>query len=154
MTYHPEVPIHVHQIVRVRLVPEWPVVYQSAAAMPEQAVGLAMTILEGATRERLVVMHLSAEQVPLSAEVVAEGAGAVAMVEPRQIFTGALLANAAGVYLAHNRLAGPAAAADEVLTFTRKVVTLGAMLGVPIHDHLVQAKGEACSTAASPGSRL
>ena len=58
-------------------------------------------------------------------------------VEPRGIFTGAIVAHAASIVIFHNHPSGDPSPSLEDLEFTRTIRDAGAILGVPLTDHLI-----------------
>ncbi len=62
---------------------------------------------------------------------------AASIVEPRQVFKVAILANAAAVILAHNHPSGNPEPSREDIRVTRSLVEAGKLMGLPIHDHLI-----------------
>jgi DNA repair protein RadC len=65
------------------------------------------------------------------------GTLARAAVEPRGIFSAALLANAAGIVLFHNHPSGDPSPSAEDLAFTRRMADAGELLGIRVLDHIV-----------------
>jgi DNA repair protein RadC len=61
--------------------------------------------------------------------------------EPRGIFQGALLANAAGIILFHNHPSGDPSPSAEDLCFTRSVAEIGELLRIRLIDHVVIGEG-------------
>jgi DNA repair protein RadC len=72
--------------------------------------------------------------------VVAGGAVMHLAVSPREVFGPALERRAAAIVLAHNHPSGTAAPSPEDVSFTRQMARAGALLGVPLVDHLVVAR--------------
>ena len=62
-----------------------------------------------------------------------------ANVHPRDVFRVAILANADGVILAHNRRGTDATPAEEDIAIARALQTAGQVLGIPVFDHIVIA---------------
>ena len=68
---------------------------------------------------------------------VVRGSLDMVIVQPREVFRGALLANAAALILAHNHPSGdPTPSADD-LALTQRLIQAGALLALDILDHLV-----------------
>lgn len=132
-------PQHSSLIVRVQLVREWPQVYKAAKMAPHRAAGLALSLVQRADRETVVVVHLGADLIPMSAETVAMGLMATSLIQPRDVFKGALLANALSIYVAHNRLGVDSTPSQRDLDMTRRLIEAGELLGVPVVDHLIVA---------------
>ncbi len=72
--------------------------------------------------------------------VVAGGAVMHLAVSPREVFGPALEQRAAAIVLAHNHPSGTAAPSAEDVSFTRRMARAGALLGMPLIDHLVVAR--------------
>ena len=59
------------------------------------------------------------------------------LVHAREVFREAILASAAAVILAHNHPSGDPTPSREDLAVTRKLVSAGTLLGIPVLDHVV-----------------
>lgn len=59
------------------------------------------------------------------------------LVHPRNIFSGALLTNAAQVVLAHNHPSGNATPSSEDIETTKRMVEAGKLLGINLLDHII-----------------
>ncbi len=66
---------------------------------------------------------------------ISVGGLAASIVEPRQVFKVAVLANAAAVILAHNHPSGNVEPSREDIRITRQLVEAGQLMGIPVHDH-------------------
>ena len=98
-------------------------------------------VLADADRETFVVLHLDTKHNVMSAEVVAVGTLSATLVHPREVFKGAILANAARVALGHNHPSGDPTPSPEDHALTRKLIEAGQILGVPVVDHVVVGDG-------------
>ena len=58
-------------------------------------------------------------------------------VHPREVFKGALLANAAAIIVAHNHPSGNTTASSEDIAVLKRLHDAGTMIGVPMLDFLV-----------------
>ena len=88
-------------------------------------------------REEFVVAFLDTANTLTGLHVASVGGLAASIVEPRQVFKAAVLANAAAVLLAHHHPSGNPEPSREDVAVTRQLVEAGNVMGVPIHDHLV-----------------
>lgn len=59
------------------------------------------------------------------------------VVEPRQIFKTAILANTAALILAHNHPYGNPEPSREDIKITRQLVEAGEIMGISVHDYLI-----------------
>ena len=76
--------------------------------------------------------------------IITVARGNVSMVGPARIaelFRDAVRDNAAKILIAHNHPSGDPEPSPEDVGFTRKVKEAGALLGIPVLDHLVIGKG-------------
>lgn len=124
-------------IVRLAFTRERPSLSPQPIENPRRAGALAEQLLAGRDRETFVVIHLDSKRGLLSAEVVAVGTLNATLVHPREVFKGALLANAASIVVAHNHPSGNPAPSPEDLALTRQLLEAGELLGVPVDDHII-----------------
>lgn len=78
---------------------------------------------------------------------ISVGGLAASIVEPRQVFKAAILANAAAIICLHNHPSGNPEPSREDLRITRQLVGAGKLLGIPVHDHLIIAEDRYTSLA-------
>lgn len=78
---------------------------------------------------------------------ISVGGLAASIVEPRQIFKAAILANAAAVICLHNHPSGNPEPSREDIRITRQLVEAGKLLGIPLHDHVIIAENTYTSLA-------
>ena len=88
-------------------------------------------------REEFVVAFLDTANTLTGLHVGSVGGLAASIVEPRQVFKAAVLANAAAVLLAHNHPSGNPEPSREDVAITRQLVEAGKVMGVPVRDHLI-----------------
>ena len=88
-------------------------------------------------REEFLVCLLDMANTLIGIACVSVGGLAASIVEPRQVFKVAILANAAAVILAHNHPSGNPEPSREDIRVTRNLVEAGKLMGLPIHDHLI-----------------
>ena len=88
-------------------------------------------------REEFVVAFMDTANTLTGLHVASVGGLAASIVEPRQVFKAAVLANAAAVLLAHNHPSGNPEPSREDVAVTRQLVEAGKVMGIPVHDHLI-----------------
>jgi len=102
-------------------------------------------LLQGADREMFLCIHLSTKNRVISWEVVAIGSLDSSVVHPRELFKGAILANAASVILVHNHPSGDPTPSRADVRLTGRMVEAGEILGISVLDHVVCAGGRTMS---------
>lgn len=90
-----------------------------------------------ADRESLYSIMLDAQNSVIGCEEVARGSLNTTRAAPREIYKGAMLANALGVILAHNHPSGILEPSPEDIEFTRGVARAGEIVGIALFDHLI-----------------
>ena len=90
-------------------------------------------------REVFVVLHLNTANVVTAEFTLTTGGLSASIVEPRQVFQQAIVANAAAVLCLHNHPSGNPEPSREDVAVTKQLVEAGRLLGIPLHDHLIIA---------------
>ena len=93
------------------------------------------------TQEHFVIVLLSARNTVIGVHTVSVGSLNASIVHPREVFRPAVEQSAASVLLAHNHPSANVDPSDDDLALTKRLVQVGELLGIPILDHLVIAKG-------------
>lgn len=104
---------------------------------PEAVANVLQDYFEGRDREEFVVVLLDTANTMIGLSVLSVGGLAAAIVEPRQVFKTAFLANAASIICAHNHISGNPEPSREDIRITRQLVEAGKLMGVPLLDHLI-----------------
>lgn len=89
------------------------------------------------TTESFWVLSLDARGRVIGEECVAIGTLTACLVHPREIFAPALRVRAAQVVVAHNHPSGDPTPSEEDLELTERLAEAGALLGIPLVDHVV-----------------
>lgn len=95
--------------------------------------------LRGLRRERFMALLLDGKHRLKRAEVVSEGTLTTSLVHPREVFRSAVSEAAAALVVAHNHPSGDPEPSPEDFEVTRRLIAAGALLGIPLLDHLVVA---------------
>jgi len=83
------------------------------------------------------VVFLDSQSKVIGVNTVSVGTLTESLVHPREVFKGAILANAASIICAHNHPSGIASASEADVCVTRKLVDSGRILGIPVEDHVI-----------------
>ena len=98
---------------------------------------LVHKLIGDADREHFVVLYLNTRHVVTHAHVVSRGTTQTAPVHPREVFKGALLANAAAIVVAHNHPSGDVTPSPEDRNVTNRLREAGELLGIEMLDSLI-----------------
>ncbi len=73
---------------------------------------------------------------------IATGSNSKSVVHPPDVFRAAILANAHRIILAHNHPCGSVDPSSQDLELTTKLVAIGALIDIPIVDHIIVSEDE------------
>jgi len=93
--------------------------------------------LRGLAKEHFVALYLNARHDLLHRETISIGTLTASLVHPREVFAPALERRAAGVVVAHNHPSGSCEPSPEDRETTRRLRDAGALLGIPLLDHVL-----------------
>lgn len=91
----------------------------------------------GLPHEEFVTVFLDAKHAPIGYQVVSVGSLTLSIVHPREVFKGALLANAAAIVFAHNHPSADPTPSTEDIELTKRLKECGELLGIRVLDHVV-----------------
>ena len=114
---------------------------------PDDAAEFIRTHIGRLDRECFAVIHLSAKHAALSFEIVSIGALQASLVHPREVFKGAILANAAAIICAHNHPSGDLTPSPEDFAVRERLMQSGELLGIPVLDFLIVSQDGHVSVA-------
>lgn len=125
--------------VRLALVREAPGAYRRRPLIrdPEAAAATIRDALSGLAQERFVSLHLDTRSRLLSVANISEGSLTACPVDPKVVFSTALLAGATRIILAHNHPSGDPAPSPEDLDLTERLCEAGELLGIRVDDHVI-----------------
>ena len=126
-----------HYRVRVRLVRDRSGTFGPAFHCAGDIAAALGAEIASHDREHFVVLHLDVKNRLVSREVVSIGHLSCALVHPREVFKGAILANAASIALVHNHPSGDTEPSREDLDITKRLSKAGELLGIPVLDHVI-----------------
>ena len=96
-------------------------------------------------REIFLSVMLTSRNHLIGVETVSIGSVNSAILSPREIFKGALLANAVSIILCHNHPSGDLSPSEEDIKITKRLIEVGELLGVKVLDHLI-VSDQGCRT--------
>ena len=109
---------------------------------PEEAANLVRYEMSGLDHEEIWTMLLDTRNKLIEIKHIYVGSLNSAFARTAEIFKPAILANAAGIILAHNHPSGESNPSPEDIAMTRNLVQAGRMLDIDLVDHLVIAANE------------
>lgn len=100
----------------------------------------ATSDLRGARKEHFITFHLNARNQVIARETVSIGSLNASIVHPREVYEPAVRNSAASIILVHNHPSGETDPSDDDLALTRRLVSVGDLLGIAIVDHIIVSR--------------
>ncbi len=97
--------------------------------------------LEHLRQEALVVLLRDAKGQAITTHQVALGTLSQVLIHPREVFFPAIRQKAHSMIIAHNHPSGDPTPSQADLEMTRRLISSGQIIGIPIDDHLIIGKG-------------
>lgn len=113
----------------------------AALSTPALAADVARTFLNGTDREQFVVLLLNGKNKLIGINVVSVGSLSASIVHPREVFKGAIAANACAIICVHNHPSGEPDPSAEDREITKRINSAGQILGIRLLDHLIVGDG-------------
>ena len=107
---------------------------------PEDAARILCKQIGGQDREHFAVLHLNTKNRINAIETVSIGTLNASLVHPREIFKGAILANAAAIICGHNHPSGDLEPSSEDKATLERLVKTSKIIGIQVLDFLVVSR--------------
>ncbi len=104
---------------------------------PLHAYQLVKESLEQAKKELFMTLLLDTRGCVFHQELISVGTLNRTLVHPREVFHPAVRHQAASLIVAHNHPSGDPTPSQADLTLTERLIETGAILGIPLNDHLI-----------------
>ena len=125
-------------IYKISLVREGRVAcYEQQIRSSADASTLLHTYLADVDREHFVVILLNQKNRVIGVNTVSVGSLTASICHPREVFKGAILANAASIICGHNHPSTDCQPSREDRALTTRLVEAGKLLGISILDHVI-----------------
>jgi DNA repair protein RadC len=126
-------------VFRVSLIKDQVIPYAKSSLIltPLDVYELVTEYLQGTDREHFIAIFLDSRSAVIGITTVSIGTLTESLVHAREVFKGAILANAASLIIAHNHPSGDHHASDVDMSVTTKLKDAGRLLGIPLEDHVV-----------------
>lgn len=99
-------------------------------------------------RESVVILFLDAGNTVTGLHELSVGGMTSSVVDVRNVFKAALLANASSIVMAHNHPSGNPEPSRADVQITKQVKEAGEVMDIELHDHVIWAEGEVTSLRA------
>lgn len=127
------------RMVELRLVAEAKAHYRVIG--PADVARLVQEMVGDADREHFVAIYLDARHRATHVQTVAIGHLTGALVHPREVFKGALLANASALVVGHNHPSGDPSPSPEDRAVHDRLRNAGQLIGVELLDAVIVGSG-------------
>lgn len=104
---------------------------------PEAAYAEMLPLIEDFTKEYFIVMSLNTKNQIIAKQIISIGSLNANIVHPREVFKFAITNSAANILVGHNHPSGDPVPSKEDIAITKKLCEGGAMLGIPVLDHVI-----------------
>jgi DNA repair protein RadC len=104
---------------------------------PDQVYAFVRARLEHLDHEELLVIAVNAKHRLIDVDCVTKGTLTTTLIHPREVFQSAMRLKAWGVILVHNHPSGDPHPSREDRGVTRRLIEAGALLGIPVLDHVI-----------------
>ena len=91
-------------------------------------------------QEHFIAITLAGNHTIIRVRIVSIGLVNRTLVHPREVFSPAIKDNAVSLIVAHNHPSGDLEPSSEDREVTRRLVSAGELLGIPVLDHIIFAK--------------
>ena len=128
-----------------------PVVVGRSLGRPSEAAAALMPLLQDEPAEVFAILCLTTKYRVIAYHEVGRGTLDSVLVNPREVFTAALLAHSAAIVAVHNHPSGDPTPSPDDLDVTRRLAAAGEMLDIPLLDHIIIGDGRYYSLKEAGG---
>lgn len=130
------------QVVHLQMVRDSSVPYGGERlSCAYDAAELARQLIPQADREYVIVCCVNSAMKPTSIEIAGAGGVNSCPIYCANLFKSAILSNATGILMFHNHPSGDAIPSRDDYECTERVQKAGAILGIPLMDHIILGEG-------------
>ena len=94
------------------------------------------------SQEAGIVIDVNTKNKIIDKRLISLGCLDSCILEPREIFKGAVTNSAASIFIVHNHPSGDASPSPADIILTRKLVQAGYILGIKVIDHVIIGRGD------------
>ena len=125
------------EVVSVRLIKEYSLYSEKELTSPRAVAELMTSELAQYDREVLCILNMNTKNQVINMSIVSMGTLDASIVSPREVFKCSILSNAASIIALHNHPSGSVEPSTEDVKMTKKLVTCGELLDIPLLDHII-----------------
>lgn len=114
---------------------------------PQDVYTLLWPYIGSKEHEELWVIYLNRSKKVLLFTPITKGNDRYTIVDPKQLYSKALMIQAAGLIMIHNHPSGDPTPSQQDIMVTQRVVQAGELLDIPLIDHIIIGGGNFCSLA-------
>jgi DNA repair protein RadC len=113
--------------------------YDMSLGDPERATKFARAVYSDldADQEHFSILALDSQHRFCGIKTLSSGTRTQTPVDPARLFRIALEFDAAGIILVHNHPSGNSEPSNDDIELTRRLVSGGKILGIPVYDHII-----------------
>ena len=104
-------------------------------------LGVCMERMRYYSKEYFNALLLNAKGLLISEENISVGDLTGSVVQPREAFKSAVNKSAAAVIFIHNHPSGDPSPSEEDILVTKRLCEAGKILGIQVHDHVINGDG-------------
>jgi len=108
---------------------------------PWRVVQRIPRVVSESNKEHFLAFYLNTRNHLVHEETISIGTLSASLVHPREVFAPAISRAAAALIVAHNHPSGDCSPSSEDKDVTRRLQESGALLGIPLLDHLIVGAG-------------
>ena len=112
---------------------------------PEETARYLLPLYGAYPVEQFGVLMLDTRHRLIRTRLLSIGSLDRSLVHPREVFREATAAGAASIVVFHNHPSGDPSPSTEDYALTRRLVSAGYLMGIPVEDHLILADAKYCS---------
>ncbi|MDD7219770.1 MAG: JAB domain-containing protein [Clostridia bacterium] len=104
---------------------------------PEDALDFLADMIKDRPQEFLAMINLTSKLQVINVSILSMGTSNQAMVPMADIFRTAILSGGNGIVVMHNHPSGDTSPSEEDIVTTKRIATLGKMMGITLLDHVI-----------------
>lgn len=116
-----------------------------AIRSPEDVSKLVMEEMRHLTQEHFVCLFLNTKNQVIAQHTIFIGSLNSSIVHPREVFKEAIRRSSASIICLHNHPSGDPTPSKEDIEVTKRLISVGQIVGIDVLDHVIIGDGRFCS---------